>query len=441
MLIRFAVENFLSFKDRQIFSMVAAKHTRHHEHIADVEGKRILKGSFLFGANASGKSNYIKAVGFAKKIVYSGLSGLDRKYFRLDSSCASKPGSFHFDIYSNGNFYSYGFAFSYVDNTIVSEWLYKVTGNSELCIFERVLEDGRTKINTDAKYNEDNQYRFKIYGEDVNRGKTFLKEIAEKEIINSQEFRAFKDVWNWFGSLIVIFPDMHLRPSALRDLASDDRFHNLLQSLDTGIKSISIEDQSLNKILSDVPDEVRENFLNNLKGMLKRDGRKGANVIIGDDIYSFEMKNNELVAFKQLMNHGNPSELFSFNDESDGTRRLFDLLPFVTNIQGSGVILIDEIDRSFHTKLIIRFIELFFSNTKDLEMQLIATLHDVNVMDLDLVRQDEIWFIYRDEVTGASNMYSLNKFQIRFDKKVIKDYLLGRFGSIPMLGQLEQDNE
>ena len=441
MLIRFAVENFLSFKDRQIFSMVAAKHTRHHEHIADVEGKRILKGSFLFGANASGKSNFIKAVGFAKKIVYSGLSGLDRKYFRLDSSCVSKPGSFHFDIYANGNFYSYGFAFSYVDNTIVSEWLYKVTGNSELCIFERVLEDGRTKINTDAKYNEDNQYRFKIYGEDVNRGKTFLKEIAEKEIINSQEFRAFKDVWNWFGSLIVIFPDMHLGPSSLRDLASDDRFHNLLQSLDTGIKSISIEEQSLNKILSDVPDEVKENFLNYLKGMLKRDGRKGANVIIGDDIYSFEMKNNELVAFKQLMNHGNPSELFSFNDESDGTRRLFDLLPFVTNIQGSGVILIDEIDRSFHTKLIIRFIELFFSNTKDLEMQLIATLHDVNVMDLDLVRQDEIWFIYRDEVTGASNMYSLNKFQIRFDKKVIKDYLLGRFGSIPMLGQLEQDNE
>lgn len=441
MLIRFAVENFLSFKDRQIFSMVAAKHTRHHEHIADVEGKRILKGSFLFGANASGKSNFIKAVGFAKKIVYSGLSGLDRKYFRLDSSCVSKPGSFHFDIYSNGNFYSYGFAFSYVDNTIVSEWLYKVTGNSELCIFERVLEDGRTKINTDAKYNEDNQYRFKIYGEDVNRGKTFLKEIAEKEIINSQEFRAFKDVWNWFGSLIVIFPDMHLGPSSLRDLASDDRFHNLLQSLDTGIKSISIEEQSLNKILSDVLDEVRENFLNNLKGMLKRDDRKGANVIIGDDIYSFEMKNNELVAFKQLMNHGNPSELFSFNDESDGTRRLFDLLPFVTNIQGSGVILIDEIDRSFHTKLIIRFIELFFSNTKNLEIQLIATLHDVNVMDLDLVRQDEIWFIYRDEVTGASNMYSLNKFQIRFDKKVIKDYLLGRFGSIPMLGQLEQDNE
>lgn len=441
MLIRFAVENFLSFKDRQIFSMVAAKHTRHYEHIADVEGKRILKGSFLFGANASGKSNFIKAVGFAKKIVYSGLSGLDRKYFRLDSSCVSKPGSFHFDIYSNGNFYSYGFAFSYVDNTIVSEWLYKVTGNSELCIFERVLEDGRTKINTDAKYNEDNQYRFKIYGEDVNRGKTFLKEIAEKEIINSQEFRAFKDVWNWFGSLIVIFPDMHLGPSSLRDLASDYRFHNLLQSLDTGIKSISIEEQSLNKILSDVPDEVRENFLNNLKGMLKRDGRKGANVIIGDDIYSFEMKNNELVAFKQLMNHGNPSELFSFNDESDGTRRLFDLLPFVTNIQGSGVILIDEIDRSFHTKLIIRFIELFFSNTKDLGIQLIATLHDVNVMDLDLVRQDEIWFIYRDEVTGASNMYSLNKFQIRFDKKVIKDYLLGRFGSIPMLGQLEQDNE
>lgn len=441
MLIRFAVENFLSFKDKQIFSMVAAKHTRHHEHIADIEGRRILKGSFLFGANASGKSNFIKAVGFAKRIIYSGLSGVDRKYFRLDPSCASKPGSFQFDIFSNGSFYSYGFAFSYVDNTIISEWLYKVTGTSELCIFERVFESGRTEINTDAKYSEDNRYRFRIYGEDVKRGRTFLQEIAEKEIINSYEFRAFKDVWNWFGNLVVIFPDMHLGPSVLRDLASDDRFHQLLQSLDTGIKSISIQEQSLDKILNDAPDEVRENFLNNLKRMLKRDGKKGANVIIGDDLYSFEMKDNELVALKQLMNHGNPSELFSFDDESDGTRRLFDLLPFVTNIHGSGVILIDEIDRSFHTKLIIRFIELFFANTKILEIQLIATLHDVNVMDLDLVRQDEIWFIYRDEDTGASNMYSLNKFQIRFDKKVIKDYLLGRFGSIPVLGQLEENDE
>ena len=144
---------------------------------------------------------------------------------------------------------------------------------------------------------------------------------------------------------------------------------------------------------------------------------------------------------KQLMDHGNPGELFSYHDESDGTRRLFDLLPFVTNISGSGVILIDEIDRSFHTKLITKYLELFYRNTRNLDIQLIATLHDVNIMDLDIVRQDEIWFVYKETETGASEMYSLNKFQIRFDKKLIKDYLLGRFGSIPCFGQLENDNE
>lgn len=62
MLIRFAVGNFLSFKDKQVFSLMAVKHTRHPEHITDAGGRRILKGSFLFGANASGKSNFIKAV-------------------------------------------------------------------------------------------------------------------------------------------------------------------------------------------------------------------------------------------------------------------------------------------------------------------------------------------------------------------------------------------
>ena len=102
MLIRFAVENFMSFKDRQIFSMIAAKHTRHMEHVASICRKRILKGSFLFGANASGKSNFIKAVYYAKQIIFYGLdkADVDRKYFRIESGYAQKPGMFQFDIFA-----------------------------------------------------------------------------------------------------------------------------------------------------------------------------------------------------------------------------------------------------------------------------------------------------------------------------------------------------
>ena len=441
MLIRFAVENFLSFKDKQVFSMVAAKHTRHPEHITDVGGKRILKGSFLFGANASGKSNFIKAVAAARHIIFSGLSGMDRKYFRLDPSFAARPGSFQFDIYSNGNFYSYGFAFSYSDNMIISEWLYRINGNNEVCIFERLIEDGHTVIHTGAKLNEDNQYRFRIYGEDINNTKTLLQDISEKEIVKDDDFKAFRDVWKWFGELVIIFPDMPLGLNTWRSLVSDNRVYQMVRTFDTGIRSVSIEEQSLDKILSGTPERIRERFFDDVERIIKTGERKGTNIILGDDLYSFELRGNELVAFKQLMDHGNPDELFSFDDESDGTKRLFDLLPFVTAVKESGVILIDEIDRSFHTNLIIRYIELFYDNTKNLNMQLIATLHDVNLMDMDIIRQDEIWFIHRDEITNASDMYSLNRFQIRFDKKVIKDYLIGRFGSVPLFGQMEENNE
>ena len=440
MLIRFAVENFLSFKEKQIFSMVAAKHTRHPDHVADISGKRILKGSFLFGANASGKSNFIKAISSARTMIFRGVSGVERKYFRLDPAWADKPGSFQFDVFSNGHFYSYGFAFSYSDEHIIAEWLYKIQGNSETCVFEREYKDGKTSINTDLRLSEDNKYRFRIYGEDLNKAKSFLLEMAEKEAVNNPEFQDFKNVWKWFWGLVVIFPNTHLGLDAYRSLASDKHFHSLLQSLDTGIKSVSIEEQPMDKILPYFYEQIREDFLTEINNYVKLGGR-GASVILGDDLYSFAMRDNELVALKHLMDHGNPAELFSYHDESDGTRRLFDLLPLVAGVSGSGVILIDEIDRSFHTKLIIKYLELFYRNTRNLDIQLIATLHDVNIMDLDIVRQDEIWFVYKENDTGASKMYSLNKFQIRFDKKIIKDYLLGRFGSIPCFDQLEDIDE
>lgn len=440
MLIRFAVENFMSFKDKQVFSMVASKHTRHPDHVADISDKRILKGSFLFGANASGKSNFIKAISSARAMIFRGVSGVERKYFRLDPAWADKPGSFQFDVFSNGHFYSYGFAFSYSDEHIIAEWLYKIQGNSETCVFEREYKDGKTSINTDLRLSEDNKYRFRIYGEDLNKAKSFLKEMAAKEAVNNFEFIDLRNVWEWFRDLVVIFPDTHLGLDAYRNLASDKHFHSLLQSLDTGIKSVSIEEQAMDEILPYFHEHIREDVLIEVKKYVKS-GVKGAGFILGEDLYSFAMRDNELVALKHLMDHGNPAEMFSYHDESDGTRRLFDLLPLVAGVSGSGVILIDEIDRSFHTKLIIKYLELFYRNTRNLDIQLIATLHDVNIMDLDIVRQDEIWFVYKENDTGASKMYSLNKFQIRFDKKIIKDYLLGRFGSIPCFDQLEDIDE
>ena len=132
-----------------------------------------------------------------------------------------------------------------------------------------------------------------------------------------------------------------------------------------------------------------------------------------------------------LLDHGNKNDLFEYSDESDGTQRLFDLIPIYLAQKQNRVIMIDEIDRSLHTNLTRKFLEMFFAVAKDNESQLIATTHDSNLLDLDLLRQDEIWFVER-KPDHSSYIYSLNKFKERFDKKIEKDYLIGRYGAIPV---------
>lgn len=443
MLIRFAVENFMSFKDRQIISMVAAKHTRHSDHISNIENRRILKAGFLFGANASGKSNLLKAVNSARMIALDGLQdvSIERMYFRIDPEYSHKPGSFQFDIFSNGAFYSYGFAFSYIDRTILSEWLYRINGNSEVCIFERNTDNGISAVSSDLKFtDEDTAARFRIYGKDVSRTNTFLREICSKELLQLDDFSAFRDVWQWLKHLIIIFPETHINPFGWYNAMADDSVRKQISSFDTGIKDIHTEYISPDSLFDTLPPQIRDKFEELIEKDLTTSRTGVAGMVINGNRYIFRKKGNKLIAQLNMMDHGNSMDLFSFSDESDGTKRLFDLLPILSSAFENAVIFIDEIDRSFHTKLIIEFIELFYRNTKGKHMQLFATLHDVNVMNLNILRQDEILFIMRHD-TGNSEIYSLNKFQVRFDKDVMKDYLLGRYGSIPVFSQLDDIKE
>lgn len=153
-------------------------------------------------------------------------------------------------------------------------------------------------------------------------------------------------------------------------------------------------------------------------------------------------KNNDgtITAARLMMNHGNEDDLFELLDESDGTRRLFDLIPLYQKANQNYIIIVDELDRSFHTKLTIEFIEKFFEKTEGAFTQLIVTLHDSNIMNLNLLRQDEIWFVER-KADHSSELYSLNKFKERFDRSVAKDYLLGRYGALPNFGIDPWDEE
>jgi len=205
MLIRFSVENYLSFNKRQVFSMAAGKHTRHKSHLMVMNGKRILKGAVVYGANAAGKSNLIRAISFGKNIVLRGIRNIVtiNSHFRIDASAINRPGVFQYDIVSNGHFYSYGFAISYTRNVFLSEWLFLCDDDREICIFERGESE---PFKTDIKFlKKENEQRFNIYAEDVSDDTSFLVEIAKRKLNDVEEFAPFFDILNWLLNLVIIF--------------------------------------------------------------------------------------------------------------------------------------------------------------------------------------------------------------------------------------------
>lgn len=446
MLIRFSVENFLSFNQRQVFSMAAGKHTRHKEQLVVVDGKRLLKAGILFGANAAGKSNLIKAISFGRNIVLRGVSGgkLVNRNFRIDSMSINRPGVFQYDFYKNGHFYSYGFAISYLQSKIVSEWLYLVDGDREISIFER-NEDGT--IDTDIKFsNAENKQRFSIYSEDVKDDTTFLTEIVSHKLENIAEFAPFFDTKDWFESIIIIFPQTKF--GDYRNLIMNDTLDSmgkLLSYFDTGIVALSGEEKTMDEVLAFLPEELKNQVIHDVQETFEKADNpqklKSVEITIMGKRISFSMNNDGIIVGTQLMmNHGNKDDLFELLDESDGTRRLFDLIPLYQKANQNYIIIVDELDRSFHTKLTTEFIKKFFEKTEGAFTQLIVTLHDSNIMNLNLLRQDEIWFVERRE-DHSSELYSLNKFKERFDRSVAKDYLLGRYGAVPNFGIDPWDEE
>ena len=446
MLLRFAVENFLSFKDLQEFKMAAGKVRKHGSHVYETEeGKRILKSGFIFGANASGKSNLVKAIDMAKKTVLRGarIGSWHKKYFRVDSDYKDKPGLFQFDIYTEGHFYSYGFVLFYGKAEIEEEWLYCID-DGEVCIFERYrADDGIMKVNSELEFDDPSEKnRFEVYKEAIDsedmKRKMFLTDIARRSNRKSNIYKAFRDVVKWFMELVIIYPDTNY--SNIIKMTHDDKmrmvFEDLLKAFDTGIIALLGAERDFEKVFIDLPEDTQASIKDRMLLSDNEDGKIRIPINLNSTRrYDLSLKKGEIMVTEILSNHGNPDDLFEFSDESDGTRRLFDLLPIFQAAHKNRVVVIDEFDRSLHTRAAMEFIRRYFEEAKDCPSQLIATTHDTNLLDLEVLRQDEIWFIERMD-DHSSRLRPLSYYKPRFDKEVKKEYLVGRYGAVPIFDRL-----
>ena len=457
MFIGFSVSNFLSFKSPQTMSMMASKVARHKEHILNGNGKKILKTGLIYGANAGGKSNFIKAIDFSRDIILDGLEEVDlnRKYFRINKEGYRQPGVFEYRLITQSKKeYSYGIAISYAAKEIISEWLVRIENNgSETCIFNRDIDESGENFTFSEVTHKNEAEKIKweifldVFGKNISpamKKKSILSDVAERSNEKSGVLKEIMDVYEWFQSIIILFPTSQY--SGLNQLVEKEEvrkfFSGILKYFDTGIESVESKQGEMNfdRIFEGIPKEHAEKLKIRISNDIENDP---VMFKVNNQVYSLRKdEEGNIITTKMMQNHGNPQELFEYSDESDGTQRLFDLIPLFYEHQNNRVIFIDEIDRSLHTNLTRRFLELFYSLTEKSDCQIIATTHDSNLLDLDLVRQDEIWFIKRLE-DHSSKMYSLNRYKERYDKKIDKEYLLGRYDAIPIFDEeiLEDMND
>ncbi len=443
MLIRFNFENFLSFNDKSEFSLIGNKERRLSSHYYKGEGIKILKSGVVYGANASGKSNFVKAIDFSRKVIVNGVDKLNpvNCHFRLKENRSLEPTVFQYEIKSGEKYYSYGFALILKDGKIVEEWLYEIDKARENKIFERFInEDNQHQIDIGISLSEKAKQRFDVYREDFihSRNLLFLSEINRKSIDDFTEALDFKNVYDWFANkLTVIFPES--KYSGLNFIGEDNElskiFSNFLNVFQTGISNITSEEVDLENF--DIPQKIKED--------LTKDVEKIKSIIFNINGIVYSLNKNELNEYKvkkiglEHLGIQGESIVFDIEDESDGTQRLFDFIPALYEMtKNNSVFVIDELDRSLHSKLTYKIFEMFLELTKYNESQLIATTHDPLLLDLELLRRDEIWFV--EKVDNQSKLFSLDDFKVRNDKIVRKDYLLGRYGAIPIFKSFKNLN-
>jgi len=451
MLIRFTVKNYLSFKDEVVFSMLPSKGTLMKTHKTHpIKGISVLKAAVAFGANASGKSNLIKAIAFGQNMLIRGNEGIDfidYQPFRLADDSVKDNTKMEYEIQANGKCYAYGFVFNH--DRIEEEWLYEINKKEDFLIFER--NTSKKSFNIDFLLNnnsEPEQQQFLTFlAKATPEHQLFLHEVLTRNIqSNVSHIDDLNAVLGWFvNTLKIIFPNNAYKPGVTLQATNDTElkhyYSELLRYFDTGISSITLIKADIDKL--DIPTDllriIKEDLLNpsahNTYGTLK----------VGREIYLISADGKQLKAQKLKTVHEitgtGKNAFFDINDESDGTLRIIDFIPLIIDLlRGGKVFLVDEIERSLHPNLVYNIFELFFSQCASVDSQLVASTHESSLLTQKLLRKDEIWFVSKNRM-GASRLNSLEEYRVRFDKEIRRSYMLGRFKGIPAIGaryQIEQ---
>jgi uncharacterized protein len=447
MLIRFVIENLFSFGDRKEFTTIPnnrLKTLEHHKY--DDCNFNILKIASIYGANGAGKSNLIKSLElFQKLVIREKIPFRLKDYrFKFHESGDSKSQIFAIEFIQNNIAFYYGIVLN--DSRIETEELY-LSGlgkKEDSLLYERKTDkDNNTNIVFLKEFEDDEKSQILksvLLEEFVKPDEPILKLLSNRD---NKFLKNVKIAFKWFeDTLEIITPDS--KPRALAHKIDVDKefkkyAKDLMCSFNIGITDLTSDKKDLNEFFG----EDNEKELDKLEKEVEDSPQKmvGLRSNKGDEIII--VKENGSIWVKTLkvghIGKSNKSVLFNLDEESDGTIRLLDFVPaFKSVISNQKVYVIDEIERSIHPLLIKELVQKFSLDSKT-KGQLIFTTHESNLLNQEIFRQDEIWFVEKNK-DGSTDLYSLNDFKEHKTIDIQKGYLNGRYGSIPFLGNLQDLN-
>jgi hypothetical protein len=414
-LLQLTVENHLSFREPVTLSMLAPEGASGPT--VREGARRTLTTAAIYGANASGKSNVVKALRFLIELVTNGVAAgqkLGTNPFRLSGESMAKPTRFQIDVQLAEGYFAYGFAVT--KEAIVEEWLML----DDATVFERTVDAGITL--GDAVPASDREL-WTFVAKTTRAEQPFLHEAEDKNLA------LVAPLGRWLReSVRFVKPD---EPANDRLVAAlhDDRpllayTADLLKRFGTGVEQMTPVELPLPAHLT--PAALAENAV--------------AIDIRGVDI-DFARGTIRSLGFVHEGAEGPPYIALVPKDESDGTLRLIDLAPVsyaARTAPGSPLFVIDELDRSLHPLLSRALLREFIDAAKGRPSgpQLLFTTHDTSLLSKDLLDPASVWFTEKDR-TGASSLYSLSEFDPEQLAKLMADleqgYLNGRFGAIPFV--------
>lgn len=441
MLIRFQVKNLYSFEEETEFNLLTndSEHLPHHK--KHCNGVDFLRLSAIYGANASGKSNFVRAIGLLQNIVKKGkiIDEVSDYKFKLSKEALTKPISLAIELLSNSKMYYYTLTFD--QKKILNETLVETFKDKEdRIVFERSLTNERQEIpfiESEVKNEKERMFLELLSDKLLSKDELLLTFLTQKY---PNEYADIDNVFEWFSDVLIVLNSNFKIRGIAHKFDTDDSttmFANaFIPTLGTGIQKIDIQKREI---------VGQGNEMNYLKDNIKNDQEQlftNTNPDTGEEI-TFVIEENDKIFAKRIFTEHLDKEghkvFFPFGWESDGTKRLLEYTPLINGVINAEVVfVVDEIERSIHPMMIKELIRKISSDTSA-QGQLIFTTHESCLLDQEILRTDEIWFTQKDK-GGATHMYSLSDFNISNTANIEDGYLNGRYGGIPFLSNLKELN-